>query len=82
MEGILICGPEAERLPLNQTLNATLESVGACRIRLSEHSKAGAQARFEAPDAETYAKKSKTRCGRSTTRTPNSSPAPWKPAPR
>ena len=28
------------------------------------------------------AKRSKTSCGRSTTRTPNSSPAPWKPAPR
>ena len=28
------------------------------------------------------AKRSKTGCGRSTTRTPNSSPAPWKPAPR
>ncbi|MGB6400298.1 MAG: methyl-accepting chemotaxis protein, partial [Bradyrhizobium sp.] len=51
MEGILICGPDAERLPPNQSLNATLESVGACRIRVSEHSKAGAQARFEAADA-------------------------------
>jgi methyl-accepting chemotaxis protein len=51
-ESILICGPEVERLPLNQTLTATLESVGACRIRLSDHSKAGAQARFEAPDSE------------------------------
>jgi len=51
MEGILICGPDAERLPPNQSLNATLESVGACRIRISEHSKAGAQARFEATDA-------------------------------
>jgi methyl-accepting chemotaxis protein len=51
MEGILICGPDAERLPLNESLNATLESVGACRIRISEHSKAGAQARYERPDA-------------------------------
>ena len=51
-ESILICGPEAATLPLNQTLTATLQSVGACRIRLSDHSKAGAQARFEAPDAE------------------------------
>jgi methyl-accepting chemotaxis protein len=50
MEGILICGPEAERLPLNESLNATLEGVGACRVRISEHSKAGAQARFERPD--------------------------------
>jgi methyl-accepting chemotaxis protein len=52
MEGILICGPDAERLPLRETLQATVESVGACRIRITEHTKAGAQARFEAPDAE------------------------------
>jgi methyl-accepting chemotaxis protein len=51
MEGILIVGPDAERLPLNQTLDVVLEGVGACRIRLSGHSKAGAQARFEAPGA-------------------------------
>ena len=51
-ESILICGPDAASLPLNQSLHATLESIGACRIRLSDHSKAGAQARFEAPDAE------------------------------
>jgi len=51
LEGILIGGPDAERLPLNESLNATLERVGACRIRLGERSKAGAQARFERPDA-------------------------------
>jgi methyl-accepting chemotaxis protein len=51
MEGILICGPQAERLPQNETLNAALESVGACRVRIHDTSKAGAQARFEAPDA-------------------------------
>src|SRR5258708_919378 len=52
MEGLLISGPDAERLPLNESLDATLESVGACRIRIGEHSKAGAQARFERVDAE------------------------------
>jgi len=52
MEGVLICGPDAERLPLHETLQATVESVGACRIRIAEHTKAGAQARFEAPHAE------------------------------
>jgi methyl-accepting chemotaxis protein len=51
VEGILIGGPDAERLPLNESLNATLESAGACRIRLSECSKAGALARFERLDA-------------------------------
>jgi methyl-accepting chemotaxis protein len=51
MEGVLIGGAEAATLPLNQSLTATLEGVGACKIRLSERSKAGAQARFEAPNA-------------------------------
>jgi methyl-accepting chemotaxis protein len=52
LESILICGPDAETLPLNQPLDATLESIGACRIRLSDRSKTGVQARFEVPDAE------------------------------
>jgi methyl-accepting chemotaxis protein len=52
MEGVLICGPDAERLPHNESLNATIESIGDCRIRITEHSKAGAQARFERLDAE------------------------------
>jgi methyl-accepting chemotaxis protein len=52
MEGVLIGGPDAGKLPLNQSLHATLESVGACKIRIGERSTAGAQARFEAPDAE------------------------------
>ncbi len=52
MEGILICGPDAERLPQHQTLNATLQDIGACRVRIGERSNAGAQARFEAVNAE------------------------------
>jgi methyl-accepting chemotaxis protein len=51
MEGILICGPDADGLPQNQSLNATLQDVGACKVRIGERSKAGAQARFEAPNA-------------------------------
>lgn len=51
MEGVLIGGPDAGRLPLNESLNATLEGVGACRIRIGEHSKAGMRARFESADA-------------------------------
>lgn len=51
MEGVLISGPDAEKLPLNESFNATLESVGTCRIRILKHSKAGALAPFEAPDA-------------------------------
>jgi methyl-accepting chemotaxis protein len=51
-QGILISGPNAAALPLHQSLNANLDGIGACRIRISEHSKAGALARFEALSAE------------------------------
>jgi methyl-accepting chemotaxis protein len=52
LENILIGGAEAETLPLNQTLHATIESLGTCRLRASERSKAGVLAGFETPDAE------------------------------
>lgn len=51
MDGILIGGPDAERLPTHETLSATLQDVGACRIRIGDRSKAGSQARFEAATA-------------------------------
>ena len=51
IEGILIGGADAEKLPQDQSFDATLQDIGACRIRISERSKAGAQARFERPDA-------------------------------
>jgi methyl-accepting chemotaxis protein len=50
MDGILICGPDAERLAPGQSLDATLQDVGACRIRVGERTKSGTQARFERPD--------------------------------
>src|SRR6202166_3586709 len=34
MEGIVIAGSDAEMLPLNQSVNATLQDVGACRLRI------------------------------------------------
>jgi methyl-accepting chemotaxis protein len=52
LEDILISGPEAARFPPNQNLKATLEGVGACRIRLTDHGKAGTRARFEGLNAE------------------------------
>jgi methyl-accepting chemotaxis protein len=52
LAGILIGGPDAGKLPLNQSLKATLEGVGACKIRIGERSAAGVQARFETPDAQ------------------------------
>jgi methyl-accepting chemotaxis protein len=51
-QGILISGPNAAALPLHQSLNANLDGIGACRIRISEQTKAGALARFEALSAE------------------------------
>ncbi|MGY3692976.1 methyl-accepting chemotaxis protein [Bradyrhizobium sp. USDA 3240] len=52
MDGILIGGPEAEKLPAHETLSATLQDIGACRIRIGDRTKAGSHARFEAATAE------------------------------
>jgi len=52
MQGILISGPDAERLRQNESVGATLQDVGHCRIRIGERSKAGTQALFERPDAD------------------------------
>jgi methyl-accepting chemotaxis protein len=51
MEGILIGGPDIGRLPEREIVDATLEAAGSCRIRVVEHSKAGARALFERLDA-------------------------------
>lgn len=50
-EAILISGPDAERLTPNESLDATLQNIGACRIRIGERSKAGVLAQFERPNA-------------------------------
>ena len=46
MEGILIRGPDVGRLPEREIVEATLEAVGSCRIRIVEHLKAGTRALF------------------------------------
>jgi methyl-accepting chemotaxis protein len=51
MDGILVCGTEAERLAQGQSFDAELQDIGACRIRIGERSKAGTLARFERPNA-------------------------------
>jgi methyl-accepting chemotaxis protein len=51
-EGILVSGPDAEKLPLNVTFAAVLQDIGACQIRVTERAAAGSWARFEMPDAE------------------------------
>src|SRR4051812_45173327 len=52
MEGILVSGTEAEKLQLHESCSATLQEIGACRIRVTERSAAGMWAQFEAPDAQ------------------------------
>ncbi|NEV01142.1 methyl-accepting chemotaxis protein [Bradyrhizobium uaiense] len=52
MDGILIGGPDAEKLPAHETLSATLQDIGPCRIRIADRAKAGSQARFEAATSE------------------------------
>jgi len=52
MDGILIGGPDANRLAEGQVMDATLEAAGICRIRVVDRSKAGARALFEHPDAQ------------------------------
>ncbi|MGC2177385.1 MAG: methyl-accepting chemotaxis protein [Bradyrhizobium sp.] len=51
LENILIGGPEATKVPLNQTLSVTIEDIGACKIRSGERSSAGVQANFMTNDA-------------------------------
>jgi methyl-accepting chemotaxis protein len=51
LENILIGGPEAAKVPLNQMLSVTLEDIGACKIRSGERSSAGVQASFMTNDA-------------------------------
>lgn len=50
MEGILVCGTDAEKLAQGQSFDATLQDIGDCRIRIGERSKAGTLARFERPN--------------------------------
>ena len=56
LDGILISGPEAEKLVQSQSLDATLAEIGDCRIRVSEKIKGGTQAKFERPAAKTIEK--------------------------
>jgi methyl-accepting chemotaxis protein len=51
LESIVIGGPGAEALPFGQSLDASIETIGACRIRTTERSKAGVQALFQTMNA-------------------------------
>jgi methyl-accepting chemotaxis protein len=47
--GVLISGPDAARLKPHDVVKASLQDIGECRLRISEATAAGVQARFEAP---------------------------------
>ena len=51
LEGVLIGGPKAASLARNEIVAADLADVGACRLRIADHSAAGARALFVTPDA-------------------------------
>src|ERR1700712_348057 len=51
MQGILISGTDAQTIPLNESFAATLQDIGLCKIRGTERTAAGVQARFEAPNS-------------------------------
>ena len=51
LDGILISGPEAEKLAAGESFAAVLQDIGACRIRIGARTKAGTQAQFERPEA-------------------------------
>ncbi len=52
LEGVLIGGPDASSLARNEIVSADLADVGACRLRITDHSPAGARALFVLPDAQ------------------------------
>jgi len=51
MDGVLIGSAEAARLAPQAIVEGTLEDVGACRLRVTEQSRAGARAQFVSPNA-------------------------------
>jgi len=51
LEGVLIGGRDAASLALHGIVSAELADIGACRLRITDHSPAGARALFVLPDA-------------------------------
>jgi methyl-accepting chemotaxis protein len=45
-KGLLIGGADAASLPLHQILNADIDGIGACKIRISDQTEFGAQSDF------------------------------------
>ncbi|MDB5615866.1 methyl-accepting chemotaxis protein, partial [Tardiphaga sp.] len=51
LEGVLIGGPHAASLVRHEIVTADLADIGACRLRIADHSPAGARALFVMPDS-------------------------------
>ena len=51
LDGVLVGGPNAESVPLNEVLKVKLQDIGACEIRATERNSAGARAAFVNADA-------------------------------
>jgi methyl-accepting chemotaxis protein len=52
MDDILIGGADAAKLELQETVNGVLEDIGTCCLRVTDQSKAGARAQFQAASVE------------------------------
>ncbi len=53
--GMLIVTPQASRMPLERTLQATIQSIGACGIRIVEQTEHGLHSEFTGLDAKARA---------------------------
>ena len=51
LDGMLVGGPNAESIALNEPFKAILQDIGACEIRATERSSAGTRAEFINADA-------------------------------
>jgi methyl-accepting chemotaxis protein len=54
-DGMLIVTPQASRIPLERTLQATVQSIGRCGIRIVKQTEHGLQSRFTDPDEKARA---------------------------
>ena len=81
-DGMLIVTPQADRIPLERTLQATVESIGTMRHSHHQADRARAAIAVRAVSTRKHARRSTNSSGRSARKTPSSSIARWRPARR
>jgi methyl-accepting chemotaxis protein len=54
-DGMLIVSPQASRIPLDRTLQASIQSIGRCGIRIIKQTEHGLQSQFSELDAKARA---------------------------